>query len=202
MKQNRIVQSLVIVAGLYASAAVWAADPPKAAAPSAAEKAMWDKMAQAGTPGEAHKKLEPLVGKFTVKSRSWMDPGKPPEESSGTSERKWIMGGRYIEEHYQGTYGGKPFTGMGLQGYDNVTQKYFGTWIDSGSTSMSLARGTQAGNTIKYQGTMSDPMSGKEVPYTMITTLTGNDSHKLEMWGPGPGGKEMKWMELVYTRTR
>jgi len=202
MKFNRIVQSWVAGAGLCLAGVVWAADPPKPAAPSAAEKAIWDKMAQAGTPGEAHKKLEPLVGKFTVKSKSWMDPAKPPEESTGSSERKWIMAGRYIEEHYQGTYGGQPFTGMGVQGYDNVTKRYFGTWMDSGSTSMTMARGAMSGNAIKYQGMMSDPVSGKEVPYTMLTTISGNDSHKVEMWGPGPGGKDMKWMELVYTRAK
>lgn len=202
MKRNRIVQSLVVAAGLHVASMALAADAPKPAAPSAVEKAMWDKMTQAGKPGGAHKKLEPLVGKFTVKSKSWMDPAKPPEESTGTSERKWIMGGRYIEEHFQGTYGGQPFTGMGLQGYDNVTKKYFGSWIDSGSTGMTLARGAMSGNTITYQGTMSDPMSDKEVPYMMTTTITGNDSHKLEMWGPGPGGKDMKWMELVYTRAK
>jgi hypothetical protein len=36
----------------------------------------------------------------------------------------------------------------------------------------------------------------------MQTTITSNDSHTLEMWGPGPHGKEMKWMELVYTRVK
>ncbi len=199
MQRHRIVQSFIAAAAV--AGAAWAAEPAKPA-PTAAEKAMWDKMAQAGTPGEAHKKLEPLVGKFTVKSKSWMDPSRPPEESTGSSERKWIMGGRYIEEHYQGTYAGQPFVGKGMQGYDNVTKKYFGTWMDSGSTGMTVAYGTMSGNTIKYQGTMSDPMSGKEVTYTMATTLAGNDSHKVEMWGPGPGGKEMKWMELVYTRVK
>lgn len=202
MKRNHIVQSWVAGVGLCMASVVWAADPPKPAQPSAAEKAMWDKMAQAGTPGEAHKKLAPLAGKFSVKSKSWIDPAKPPEESNGASERKWIMGGRYLEEHYQGTYGGQPFTGIGLQGYDNVTKKYFGTWLDSGSTGMTMARGTMSGNTIQYQGVMSDPVSGKELSYMMVTTITGNDSHKVEMWGPGPGGKDMKWMELVYTRAR
>lgn len=202
MKPNRIMQSLVIAGGLQLAGAALAADPPKQPAPSAAEKAMMEKMAQAGTPGDAHRKLEALAGKFTVKSKSWTDPARPPEESTGSSERKWIMGKRYLEEQYQGTYGGQPFTGMGLQGYDNVTKKYFGTWIDSGSTGITLARGTMNGNAITYQGTMSDPMSGKETPYTMTTTILGNDSHKVEMWGPGPGGKDMKWMELLYTRAR
>jgi hypothetical protein len=201
MKLTRVVQSLVVAASVALPGLVQAADPPKQDAPPD-QKAMMEKMMQAGTPGPAHKKLDPLVGKFNVKSKSWMDPSKPPEESSGTSERKWIMGNRYLEERYQGTFGGQPFTGMGVWGYDNVTKKYFGTWLDSMSTSMTTSRGTLTGNALKMKGSMSDPMSGKETPYTMTLNIAGNDTHTMEMWGPGPGGKNMKWMEMTYTRAK
>jgi hypothetical protein len=201
MKLTRVVQSLVVVASLPLAGLLQAADPPKQDMPPD-QKAMMEKMMQAGTPGPAHKKLDPLVGKFNVKSKSWMDPSKPPEESSGTSERKWIMGNRYLEEHYQGTFAGQPFSGMGLWGYDNVTKKYFGTWFDSMSTSFTASRGALSGNTLKMKGMMSDPMSGKETPYTMSLNIAGNDSHTMEMWGPGPGGKNMKWMEMTYTRAK
>ncbi len=203
MKLRRVAQYLVVVAGftLAGTGTVAGAAPEKkkAAAPPD-EKAAMEAMAKASAPGEAHKKLDALAGKFTVKSKMWMDPSKPPEESAGSSERKWIMGNRYLQESYQGMFMGQPFEGMGIQGYDNVTKKYFGSWIDSGSTAMTLARGTMSGNAIKYKGMMSDPMMGKEVPYTMNMVIADNDHHKLEMWGPGPGGKEMKWMELSYTR--
>lgn len=201
MKLHRIAQSLVVSASLTLSGLALA-DAPKQAAPTPEEKAMMDKMMQAGTPGAAHKKLDPLAGKFSVKSKMWMDPSKPAQESSGTSERKWIMGDRYLEEHFQGSYGGQPFTGMGAWGYDNVTKKYFGSWLDSMSTSMTVARGGLEGKVLKLKGMMSDPMSGKETPYTMSVTLAGNDSHTVEMWGPGPGGKNMKWMEMTYTRMK
>ncbi len=200
MKRNQIVQSLVLVAAMQLPAQ--AADAPKSSAMAADEKAMMDKMMQAGTPAAAHKKLAPLAGKFNVKTKMWMDPAKPPQESSGTSERSWIMGERYLEERFQGNYGGQPFTGMGLYGYDNVTKKYFGSWIDSMSTALTTVRGTMSGNTIAYKGMMSDPMAGKEVPYTMRLTLAGNDSHTIEMSGPGPDGKVMKWMEMAYTRAK
>jgi hypothetical protein len=202
MNVKRVVQSTMVIAAMQFGACALAADPPKPAAPSAQEKAMMEKMAQAGTPGAAHRKLDPLAGKFNVKSKMWMDPSKPPEESTGTSERKWIMGDRYLEERFQGKVNGQPFTGMGTMGYDNVTKDYFGTWIDSMSTGMTTSRGALNGNVLKYKGMMSDPMAGKEVPYSMTLTMTGNDSHTMEMWGPGPNGQNMKWMEMVYIRAK
>lgn len=200
MMLHRVAQYLVVVAGFTLAGAAPASDKKKAGPPD--EKAAMEAMTKASTPGDAHKKLDALAGKFTVKSKMWMDPSKPPEESSGAAERKWIMGNRYLQESYQGTFMGQPFEGMGIQGYDNVTKKYFGSWIDSGSTSMTLARGTMSGNAIQYKGMMSDPMAGKEVPYSMKMVIKDNDNHMLEMWGPGPGGKEMKWMELSYTRAK
>ena len=197
MKVKHVVQSLALLSLLCLPAAA----QDKKSAPMD-EKAMMDKMMQAGTPGAAHQKLEPLAGKFTVKSKMWSDPSKPPQESTGTAERNWILDKRFLEERFQGSYGGHPFTGIGTFGYDNVTKKYVGTWIDSMSTSVTTSKGSLDGKVLKYKGMMSDPMSGKEMPYTMHYTLTSNDSHTVEMWGAGPNGKQMKWMEMVYTRTR
>ncbi|WP_020654863.1 DUF1579 domain-containing protein [Massilia niastensis] len=202
MKSNSVAQSLLVVAGIVFAVQAPAQEAKKQPAPSAEEKAMMDKMMQAGVPGAAHKKLEPLAGRFKIRTRAWMDPAQPPEESTGTSERKWIMGNRYLQENFQGSYRGQPFTGLGTMGYDNVVGKYFGTWIDSMSTSTTTARGALDGNVLKYEGTMSDPMSGKEAPYTMLYTIAGHDSHTMEMWGPGPDGKNVKWMETTYTRVK
>lgn len=199
MRLNRFLQLLALVLCASAFPAI-AQEQQKT--PSADEKMMMEKMQQAGTPGAAHRKLDPLAGKFTVKSKMWMDPSKPPQESSGTSERTWVMGNRYLEERFQGEYGGQPFTGVGMFGYDNVTKKYFGSWYDSMSTSLTTTKGTMAGNTIKYKGMMSDPMAGKEVPYTMTYKLVNNDTQTVEMWGAGPDGKQMKWMEMTYTRVK
>ncbi|KRB92939.1 hypothetical protein ASE26_28505 [Duganella sp. Root198D2] len=202
MKLRRIAQYLVVAGFTLAGAAVSAAPEKKKAAAPPDDKAAMEMMAKAAAPGEAHKKLDALAGKFTVKSKMWMDPSKPPEETDGSTERKWIMGNRYLQENYQGKFMGQPFDGMGIQGYDNVTKKYFGSWIDSSGTGMTLAHGAMTGNTIKYKGMMSDPMSGKEIPYTMSVAITDNDNHKLEMWGPGQNGKDMKWMEMTYTRVK
>ena len=41
-------------------------------------------------------------------------------KSTGSSEVKWIMGGRYLEQTATGTSMGQEFHGMGLMGYDNM----------------------------------------------------------------------------------
>ncbi|MBV8634633.1 MAG: DUF1579 domain-containing protein [Burkholderiaceae bacterium] len=197
MKLHRVAQYLVVVTGLSLAIAAPAAEKKKMD-----EKAAMEAMQAASNPGEAQKKLEPLAGNFSVKVKSWMDPSKPPELSDATTERKWIFGGRYLDENYQGSFMGQPFSGKGTQGYDNVTKHYYSTWIDSMSTGTTTSVGMLEGKVFKYKGMMSDPASGKQVPYTMNVTIADNDHHTLEMWGPGPDGKNVKWMEMAFTRTK
>jgi hypothetical protein len=40
------------------------------------------------------------------------------------------MGGRFLGQRYTGSMMSAPFEGVGYTGYDNVTKKYWGTWID------------------------------------------------------------------------
>src|SRR5262245_35110533 len=74
------------------------ADNAKAPNPEELAKAF----AEAARPGEAHAKLEPLAGSWTYTCKCWMMPGKPAVESRGTIERKWIQGGRFLEERVAG----------------------------------------------------------------------------------------------------
>ena len=164
------------------------------------EKAQMEAMMKAGAPGEAHKKLEPMVGTFDVKMTSWMDPSKPPVQSTGTAERKWVLGNRYVEENYQGTFMDQPFTGIGYTGYDNVGKKYVSIWMDSMSTGIMSMKGTGSGNSISETGSMLDPMTAKPMNLKTKMTVTDNDHETFEMWGPAPDGKMYKMMEITYTR--
>ncbi len=46
---------------------------------------VWKKLAQ---PGEPHKLFAGLAGSWTTQTQEWMEPGKPPTESTGTAETK------------------------------------------------------------------------------------------------------------------
>ena len=168
------------------------------------EKAIMEAMTKAGTPGEPHKKLEPMVGTFDVKMKMWMDPSKPAEESTGKSENKWVLGNRFVQQSYEGTFMGQPFTGMGYTGYDNITKKYTGTWMDSANTATMNTTGKSdaAGKVMTFTGTMIDPVTGKACKLTEKVTVADNDHHMLEMWGPDPTGKNYKMMEINYTRKK
>ena len=104
----------------------------KTAAPD--QQAMMEAWKKASIPGEMHKKLNDMVGTFDASVRMWMDPTKPPEDSTAVSVNKWVLGDRFVESKYEGTMMGEPFNGLGYTGYDNVQKRYVGTWMDSTTT--------------------------------------------------------------------
>jgi hypothetical protein len=183
-----------------------AADDKSKAAPAAGadEKAMMEAMAKASTPGEPHKQLAAMAGTWDAKVKMWMKPGDPPSESSGTATRTSILGGRYLEEKFDGTFMGQPFSGEGVTGYDNVTKKYMGTWADTMSTGIMTTTGSmdKGGKSMTMKGTMVDPMTMKSSAFREKITMTDTDHQTFEMWGAGPDGKTYKMMEITYSRKK
>ena len=59
-------------------------------------QAMMDTYKKLAIPGEPHKQLASLAGSWTTKTKEWMDPSKPPMESTGTCEEKVLLDGRYL----------------------------------------------------------------------------------------------------------
>ncbi len=168
------------------------------------EKAMMEMWAKYSTPGAEHKRLEQFVGTWDTTVKTWMEPGAPPQESQGVSENKMALGGRFLEQHYEGRFMDQPFTGMGFTGYDNYKKKYIGTWMDSMGTAIMNSTGTAdaSGRTITFTGTMDDFMAKKTVRLKETLTVVDDDHHTFEMWAPGPDGKMFKSMEIQYTRKK
>jgi hypothetical protein len=180
------------------------AQKPAAPAPAAPEMdpAMMEAMMKAGSPSDAHKKLDGMVGTWDTKISFWMMPGMDPSTSTGTSTNQWIMGGRYLEQRFKGDMGGMPFEGVGYTGYDNIKKQYWGTWMDSMSTGIMTSTGSASsdGKTWDFTATMSDPMTGKDSTAKEKVTVIDADHHTMEMWVAGPDGKMFKNLEIHYTR--
>ncbi len=170
---------------------------------SAEEKAAMEAMMKAATPGDAHKKLSPMVGTWDAKVKMYPQPGAPAQESSGVSENKWVLGGRWVEQTFSGNFMGMPFSGIGYTGYDNIKKQYVGTWMDSMSTSVMMSSGSPTGDkTYEFSSIVDDPVSGKSMPVKSKVTVVDDDHHVLEMWGPAPDGKMFKMMEITYSRKK
>jgi hypothetical protein len=76
-------------------------------------QAMMEVYQKLATPGEPHKQLASLAGSWTTKTKEWMEPGKPPTESTGTAEMKMLLDGRFLYQEYSSQTMGQPFSGLG-----------------------------------------------------------------------------------------
>ena len=159
---------------------------------------VWKKL---GTPGEPHKLFGTLAGSWTTTTKEWMEPGKPPTESTGTADMKMLLDGRFLYQEYNSQMMGQPFSGVGIDGYDNMTKKYVTAWIDTMGTGIFFMDGTASadGKTITLKGQHPVP-GGGQMKHRAIWKIVDNNSQTFEMYGTHPGQKEMKFLEIVYTR--
>jgi hypothetical protein len=54
-------------------------------------------MDNAMTPGDCQKRLEPMLGSFDLRVPIWVDPAKPPIESSASAVSVWVLGNRFVQ---------------------------------------------------------------------------------------------------------
>jgi hypothetical protein len=180
-------------------------------APSQEEQAammeeMMKKFQELATPGEAHKRLDVMVGSWDVESRMWMggEGSGEAQTSKGTAEYKWILGGKYLRQDYKGEMMGVPFTGIGITGYDNYAKKYVGMWIDDMSTMISTMHGSagRTGDVFVMYGPMHEWSTGeldKVVKY--VFRIINKDKHVFEIHDEWIVDNT-KVMELTYTRKK
>ena len=188
------------IAAVLVSGTALAADAPQM---SPEQKAMMDKMMKAATPGAQHAMLAKMAGEWSCTVKYQMDPAQPWQESQSTATITPLMDGRYIQETDSGQMNGMPFTGMGLDGFDNVSGKFVSTWIDNMGTGIMTSVGTPdaSGKVITWIGTMNDPVTGKPTKERSVTTVIDDNHHTFEMFGTPPGGKkEVKMMSIDYVR--
>lgn len=193
---NRITLCVAAVALTFLPTSVARAEKTGARDMDAAAAAM-DAATQ---PGEAHAFLAGMEGSWTLTTRVWMIPGQPPESSKGTSKKRMIMGGRYLQDQTHTEMMGSPFAGFGVTGYDNAAREFVGTWIDNMSTAIVVSKGQRDGDTLTMTGSFLDPVSGEQVSMRQVTRIVDPDRHVFELYMTMPGLKEQKSMEMEYAR--
>lgn len=195
---NRTVQILATALCLALPVAAQSADKAADQAPMA--KALQNAM----TPGEAHKKLNALIGTFSVKMRIWVTPTGAPEESMAASVCGWVLGERYVQCMLHENGPNAPFSGTGYIAYDNASRNYQAAWMDTGSTGITLYTGRfdASGKTALLKGSVANPLTGKPSLVELRMTIASDGGHLTELWGQGKGGKTVKLMELQYTRIK
>ena len=170
-------------------------------------------MADLAKLNDNHKLLASLDGTWSFVVKMWMDGDttKKAQESKGTAVRKSLMGGRYFQMDVKGKMqmpgaDGKmmdmDFNGMAFEGYDNAKQKFVSTWMDSMGTGIMMTEGTYDASTKTFTNTGEFQMSPTMKQKIRESIKVTDKDHMLMEWYEDRGGKEVKTMEIAYTRTK
>jgi hypothetical protein len=197
-----------IIAGALAIAH-GAADPKPAGQPEMKLPPGWteDDMkacVAAGTPGKMQEVLVKGAGVWQGRTTMWMYPGAEPVKSECTSTVTAIMDGRYTRCEMAGDMPGMgPFSGFGINGYDNVARKFVSTWIDNQSTGIMNGTGELSadGRTLSWTFTFNCPIAKRPAVMRQVETITGPNTRTLEMFGTEPkSGKDFKMLSIEFTK--
>lgn len=159
---------------------------------------------QAGTPGENQARLAKDVGEWEGKTTMWMFPGAEPVTSQCSSKVTAIYDGRYVKTEFTGEMPGMgPFSGMGIQGFNNVTGKFVGIWIDTNSTGIMNGTGdlSEDGKSINWVFTNYCPITKKLGSMQQVDSNVEANTKTLVMHGADPKtGQEFKMIEIELKR--
>jgi hypothetical protein len=153
-------------------------------------------------PGEPHKRLGALAGKWNQVVRVRTAPDAPWVESKGTAEYKPTLGGRFLMEEVKCSVMGQPFEWVGIYGYDNHRKKYTAVWMDSFGTDTEHGEGQAdpAGKVFTFFGEHNDPRTGNKAKFKWVITSEGKDKMRVEMYEINAAGKEFKNLEIIATQ--
>jgi hypothetical protein len=166
-------------------------------------KADMDACMAAGTPGKQQAMLARAAGHWAGTSTMWMAPDTQPTTSQTTANISTIMDGRYTKCEFSGDMGMGPFQGLGFNGFDNVSQKYVSTWIDTMSTGIMVGDGVMSadGNTFTWTYHFNCPIQKKPTTMREVQHFASDNAMTLDMYGDEPHtGKEYKMMHIEMTR--
>jgi hypothetical protein len=162
-----------------------------------------EQFAAMGATTAEHDHLAAFAGTFRAEVSMWMGPGEPMV-STGTMVNEADLGGRFLKQTYTGDPSEGPFPefeGRGYWGYNTVSKRYEGFWIDSASTMMQIEHGRvdESGKVWTMTGEMPNPATGGTMTKRSVITLEDEDNHRMEMFFD-TGEGEQKSMEIRYTR--
>jgi hypothetical protein len=156
------------------------------------------------TPGKEHQLMASWSGTWDAETTIWMKPDQPPTKSTGTAVNKMILNGLYQQSIHKGSFNGMPFEGMSTLGFDNAKKVFVSTWVDNMGSGIMKMEGSwdETTKSATFNGQCVDPGTNKEMTIRETFKMLDKDRQLMEMFGPGPDGKEFKTMSILFTRRK
>ncbi len=152
-------------------------------------------------PAEGHKILKKDVGTWDAEVKMWMGPGEPMVSKAVEVNR--MLGEFWIVSEFKGDFGGMPFEGRGMTGYDEQTDTYIGVWIDSltPTTMHTSGKWDAEKNTFVFES-KGIGLDGKPETGKLVVVYHDDGSRTMTMYGPNPANPDelFKTLEIKYTK--
>ena len=152
-------------------------------------------------PSAMHQMLAKSAGKWKEEMTMWVAPEAEPMKMEITCEMKMILNGMYLESVSTGNFGGMPFEGRNVVGYDNIKKIFQSTWVDNMGSGITYFEGPydEATKTVTFSGKMVEPSEGKEIEVKETMQFVDDNTQIMTMYKIA-GGKEVKMMQIKLTR--
>jgi hypothetical protein len=157
-------------------------------------------MAAMGRPGKPHALLARMAGHWEVEARTWTGPGHS-STTRGTSVNRMVMGGRFLQTTYKGSFLGKPFEGTGYLGFDNLKRRFQSAWIASTGTAIEIQEGDTDSDGTKIELRGSYDTRESSMPNRVVYSVQDDDHFTMESYVVYQG-QEVRDMELKFHRVK
>ncbi|MBD3168905.1 MAG: DUF1579 domain-containing protein [candidate division Zixibacteria bacterium] len=172
------------------------------------KKEIAEKMMQAAQPGEEHKLLRNLEGKWTCTSQFWMEPGAKAMSVDWACDAEMILGGRFL--HIASVSASKDMPGENLTifGYDRRFGKFTMVGFDTWGTYFVTSEGEfdPRTRTISFYGEDYDPIAGFTQKWRTEMRIPDNDTFYLDLYFTddvmSKGQDEFKMASMIYKREK
>lgn len=120
-----------------------------------------------------HYQLSRLVGNWKGTAKTWFEPPKVEDESPIKGTMRLILGGRFILFEYEGSFKGKPLTGLAIYGYHIELRKFQVAWVDSfhNNTAIMFSQGEKDKDGISVVGSYAYVTPEMEQHWGWRTTI-------------------------------
>ena len=199
--------ALLVSAGavplIQSDATTAGAQPVPSPAPPGAP-AMTEEIARAidaSRPGLEQQWLAPLVGNWKMELTSY-SPSQAPLSLKGTSDNRWVLGGRFLLSETAAGDGAARVEGMTVFGYDARERRLFALGFNNLGTGYKQWSGTYdpRDRSLILSGKQRDDASGIASVSRQQIKIEGPDRYSLRMFVDRPGRPPMKVAEAIFTR--
>ncbi len=191
---------------VLATAAAGSDEPTRAqaSAPAAPAPSLEDDLArsmEASRPSAEHRWLDPLVGSWNVDLR-WLGAGRAETRTSGTSENRWILGGRFLLCESTAGEGPSRVEATTIYGYDGREKRFFSLALNNLATSYEERSGSYDPVTQSFllSGRQRDESTGGVLVQRQVLKIEGPDRHVVSVYLDAGGRTPVKLLEAVFTR--